>query len=412
LGFQLIALQVFQSQVFGSVLSLSKLKICYLAGTLGQGGAERQLFYAIQALRHAGATVEVLSLDSGGFWEAPIKQLGVTVTFVGQTRSRFNRICRIVKALKMRPPDILQSQHFYANAYATLSASFLRCRAVGALRSNGRFDLSQCGRLGGRINLHLPKVLAANSQSSLQYALNRGVTRSRLFFLPNAVDTDQFKPAVDRPQVPITLLAVGRLTKEKRFDRFISLLDQLRHRHGLDVRGWIVGPTRSDQDLRPELERQAAALGLRSNALRFLGSIPDMASIYREATIFVLTSEHEGTPNVLLEAMAAGLPVVATSVGGVPEIVQHGRTGFLVAENQLDELPRAILELVGNRHLATEIGARARAFVEVTHSVHKLPAHLAGLYELTLGARRPRPDSDFDRALADDPARSHSTAPI
>jgi glycosyltransferase involved in cell wall biosynthesis len=373
------------------MLDLSKLKICYLAGTLGQGGAERQLFYAIQALRQNGAAVRVLSLDRGAFWEAPIKELGASVTWVGQARSRFNRVCRIVKSLRNEPADILQSQHFFANAYSSLSALFLNCKAIGALRSNGRFDLSQCGNIGGRINLHFPKILAANSRSSIQYAIQHRVPLSRLFFLPNVVDTDQFKPAADVPQGPITLLTAGRLTREKRFDRFISLVHQLRDTRGLNLRGWIAGPTRGDQDLRPDLERQAAELGLRSDALRFLGSIPDMYSIYQQATIFVLTSEHEGTPNVLLEAMAAGLPVVATNAGGIPEIVQNGRTGFLAAQDKADELSSAIVTLVQNPGVAKEMGARGRAYVEKTHSVHQLSAHLHDLYALALGNCQPQP---------------------
>jgi len=313
------------------MFDLPKLKVCYVAGTLGQGGAERQLFYAIQALRKNGADVRVLSLDCGGFWEAPIRQLGARVTCMGQVRSRLKRVFRILKELKNEPPDILQSQHFYTNAYASLSARFLRCKAIGALRSNGFFDLSQCGRIGGRINLHLPKVLAANSQSSIQHAISHRVPRSRLFFLPNVVDTDRFKPATIAHGGPITLLAVGRLTREKRFDRFIWLLHQLRNNRGLDVRGWIVGPTRSDQDLR---HIGTASCRPRASLRRtpFPRKYSDMHSLYQQASIFVLTSEHEGTPNVLLEAMATGLPVVATPVGGVPEIVQHGRTGFLASK--------------------------------------------------------------------------------
>jgi glycosyltransferase involved in cell wall biosynthesis len=391
------------------MVNLSKLKICYLAGTLGQGGAERQLFYAIQALRQTQASVRVLSLDSGGFWEALIKQLGVSVTCVGQTRSRLKRVWRIVKALKENPADILQSQHFYTNAYATLSAFFLNCKAIGALRSNGAFDLRQCGRVGGPINLHLPNVLAANSQSSIQYAIKHHVSRSRLFFLPNVVDTERFKPAPNKPEGAIILLTAGRLTREKRFDRFISLVHQLRTQLGLDVRGWIVGATRADQDLRPELERQAASLGLRSDTLRFLGTFPDMSSLYHQASIFVLTSEHEGTPNVLLEAMATGLPVVATRVGGVPEIVQHARTGFLAAEDRLDELSNAIVELVRNPGRAVEIGARARAYVEETHSLQRLPAYLSDLYSLALGDRRLQPDTNFNSPLTTD-APASSTA--
>jgi glycosyltransferase involved in cell wall biosynthesis len=367
------------------MLDLSKLRVCYVAGTLGQGGAERQLFYAIQALRQCGAAVQVLSLERDGYWEAPIKQLGVTVTSIGPERSRFKRIVRIVKHLKKEPADILQSQHFYTNAYACLSSLFLNCKAIGALRSNGCFDVCQGGRAGGRINLHLPKLIAANSQSSIAYAIKQGVQPSRLFFLPNVVDTDRFKPAVQMPQRPITLLAVGRLTREKRFDRFISLLHQLRVKCGLNVRGCIVAPTRADQDLRSALERQAAALDLRCDSLQFLGSTSEISSIYQQANIFVLTSEHEGTPNVLLEAMATGLPVVATSVGGVPEIVRHRRNGFLVAQDDINELLNATRELIQSPGLRTEIGAAARAYVQETHAVHRLPTYLAKLYALALG---------------------------
>ena len=223
------------------MLDLSKLKICYVAGTLGQGGAERQLFYAVQALRQSGASVEVLSLETGGFWATPIRQLGVPVTCVGQDCSRLRRVLQIVRQLRKEPADVLQSQHFYTNAYASVAALFLNCKGIGALRSNGQFDLSQSGRIGGRINLHLPKILAANSRSSIQYATRCGLKSSRLYFLPNVVDTDRFKPAdaaPDSPSAPITLLAAGRLTHEKRFDRFISIIHELRA-SGLNVRGWI-----------------------------------------------------------------------------------------------------------------------------------------------------------------------------
>ena len=374
------------------MLDLSQLRICYLAGTLGQGGAERQLYYAVQVLRQSGASVRVLSLESGGFWEEPIKELGAAVTWVGQDRSRLKRVLRIVKELKREPADILQCQHFYTNAYASAAVSLLNCIAIGALRSNGYFDLNQTGRIGGRINLHIPRLLAANSQSSMRFAINCGVPSSRLYFLPNVVDTDRFKPAITQtasPQsAPLTLLAAGRLTREKRFDRFLTLIHRLRTEHRLNVRGWIAGPTRADQDLRPELERQAAALGLFPDGLQFLGSVADMAAIYQQAAIGVLTSEHEGTPNVLLEAMAAGLPVVATNVGGIPDIVQEGQTGFLASGDNKEALLAAILRLIRNPDLRSTMGSRARAFVEETHSVHRLSANLSGLYEMAFARNR------------------------
>ena len=369
------------------MLDLSKIRICYLAGTLGQGGAERQLYYAIQALLQSGASVRVMSLESGGFWEDPIKKLGASVTWVGQDRSRLKRVLRIVKELKREPADILQCQHFYTNAYASVAVLLLNCVAIGALRSNGYFDLGQSGRLGGRINLHIPRLLAANSQSSIRFAMERGVPQSRLYFLPNVVDTDRFKPAA-RENAGITLLAAGRLTREKRLDRFLTLIHRLRSEHGLNVRGCIAGPTRSDQDLRPELERQAAALGLFPDGLQFLGSVADMSSIYQQATMCVLTSEHEGTPNVLLEAMAAGLPVVATSVGGIPDIVQHGQTGFLVSGDDREALVQAVLKLIHDPDLRSNMGRRARAYVEETHSIRRLAENLSGLYEIAFARNR------------------------
>src|SRR5947209_1537338 len=139
---------------------LTQLKVCYLAGTLGQGGAERQLFYALRALGHNRATASVLCLDRGAFWEEPINRLQVSVTWVGQSASRLKRLLRIIKELKKDPPDIFQSQHFYTNAYTSVAALLLKCRGIGALRSNGIFDLSESGRIGGRINLHFLRTLA------------------------------------------------------------------------------------------------------------------------------------------------------------------------------------------------------------------------------------------------------------
>src|SRR6266566_5056505 len=98
---------------------LRGLKVCFLAGTLGQGGAERQLFYMLTALKHSGALPRVLSLTEGEHWHERIESLGVPVTWVGQSRFRLERLRKIVEELKRDPPDIFQSQHFFANIYVT-----------------------------------------------------------------------------------------------------------------------------------------------------------------------------------------------------------------------------------------------------------------------------------------------------
>jgi len=367
--------------------NLSRLKLCFLAGTLEHGGAERQLFYILQALCQAGASPRLLSLDQGEFWEKAIRALGVCVTWVGDRPSRLKRLFRVLKELRKNPPDLLQSQHFYANAYVGVAARVLQASAIGAMRNNGRTEVNGSGPLGGWLNLHLPGTIAANSQIAMQYAIAQGVPASRLYFLPNVVDTDWFKLSGRCSNEPFTLIAVGRLVKQKRLDRFISIVGRLRKDFRLNVRGLIVGPGCQNEDLRPVLEDQARRLGLLPDIVQFRGSVSDIRSVYHEAAVCVLTSDFEGTPNVLLEAMASGLPVVATKVGGVPGIVRHGRTGFLLEPDNLDGLVAALVELVKNSELRTEMGRRARSYVEENHSLHRIPAYLCGLYQLALPTR-------------------------
>jgi len=374
--------------------SLSNLSVCFLAGTLAQGGAERQLVYILQALCQAGATPRLLSLSRGEFWEETIKALGVSITCVGEQPSRFQRLLRILKELRRDPPDVIQSQHFYTSAYASLAAGVLRARGIGAMRSNGHYEVSDSGPLGGWLNLRLPRMIAVNSPSAIRYAIAQGVPASRLYFLPNVVDTEWFKPCGRSVDKPLTLVAVGRLVKEKRLDRFISALARLRAEFHLNVRGLIVGPSCPPQDLRPQLENQARTSGLFPECVQFPGGVSDMRPIYDQAAICVLTSDWEGTPNVLLEAMACGLPVVATKVGGVPEIVQHQRTGLLVEPHDADGLVAALAQLVENSELRTRMGQAARSFVEENHSLARLPNYLGRLYELTFP--RAHPDARCD----------------
>jgi glycosyltransferase involved in cell wall biosynthesis len=299
------------------------------------------------------------------------------------------RLFRVLKEVRKNPPHVLQSQHFYTNAYVGVAARLLQVSGIGAMRNDGRSEVSESGPFGGWLNLHFPRTIAANSQIAMQYATAQGVPASRLYFLPNVVDTEWFKPAGSLSKAPLTLIAVGRLVKQKRLDRFISILGRLRTEFRLDVRGLIVGPGCQNEDLRPKLENQARSLGLFPDIVQFRGGVSDMRSAYQEAAVCVLTSDFEGTPNVLLEAMASGLPVVATRVGGVPGIVRHTQTGFLFEPDDLEGLVAALVELVRNSELRTAMGQRARTYVEENHSLHRLPAYLGGLYQRALPTARP-----------------------
>jgi glycosyltransferase involved in cell wall biosynthesis len=357
--------------------ALSQLRICFLAGTLGQGGAERQLFYTLRALRQSGAVPSVLCLAQNEFWEERIKNLGVPVTCVGQMQSKLKRIFRILVELRKQPPEIFQSQHFYANAYVAAGARALRLCGIGALRGNGLSEMQDSGLMGGWLSLHTPRVIAANSRSAIQYALGKGVRPNRIYFLPNVVDTTHFCPGrTRRENRTTTLLIAGRLSPEKRVDRFLDLLARIRSKTAASVRGIIVG----DGPLRKLLEERAVGLGLMPPVLEFRGAVPDLAEVYRESDIFVLTSDSEGTPNVLLEASGSGLPIVTTRIGDTSDVVRHGETGFLCDCGDEEGLASAVLRLVGDEELRRRLGAQGRRFVEKNHSSLRLTQFLTEFY--------------------------------
>ena len=361
------------------MFDLERLHICLIAGTLGQGGAERQLFYIVRALRDNGATVELLSLTSGEYWEERIRQLGVPVRWVGKHPGKARRIGSIIKILRSNPPDVVQSQHFYTNLYTVAAARLLGCREVGAMRNDCVSEVEATGAVLGRLSLRMPRTIAANSKIAIRNAINLGVPATRLLLLGNVVDTLRFRPAPVRKQGrPVHLISVGRLEEQKRIDRFLSVLARLRTMTSIQIKATILG----EGSLRAALEAQAADLGLLGGIVEFRGAVSDIAAEYRKADILVLTSDYEGTPNVALEAMASGLAVVAARVGGIPDILSCEKTGFLIDSSDLTAMAITLLTLINDPTLRAKIGSSAREYVLANHSPEQLPKALSGVYEV------------------------------
>jgi glycosyltransferase involved in cell wall biosynthesis len=132
----------------------------------------------------------------------------------------------------------------------------------------------------------------------------------------------------------------------------------------------------------PERERieRAAAQGRVEGRVRLHGRVDNAAEKYREAQFAVLASHEEGLPNAVLEAMASGLPVIATSVGGTPELIAHGETGLLVPPRAPLELARAIETIINDPSLRVELGRRARRRIEERFSWDKCVREHEDLY--------------------------------
>jgi len=196
------------------------------------------------------------------------------------------------------------------------------------------------------------------------------------------VDTCRFRPAdvpTDRPAgAPLRILTVGRLVPVKGIPLLVDAVAAL-NAQGTPAELTIVG----GGPLREELTAGIAARGL-EDAVHLLGPVSQehLPELYRQADVFCLPSFNEGIPVVLMEAMATGLPVVTTAITGIPELVQHRRTGLLVTPGRADQLADALAELAADPALVRELGTQARAAVVRDHDPEANGRRLLALLDL------------------------------
>lgn len=200
--------------------------------------------------------------------------------------------------------------------------------------------------------------------------------QKRIEVVRTGVDVRRFTPAPAQVGSTVRILSVGRLVAVKAFEDLIRACAVLRER-GLEFRCVIVG----DGPLRAELEALRCELDLEAQ-VAFAGTIPHerLPECYARSDLFVLASVSEGIPVVLMEAMACGLPVVATRIVGIPELVEEGVTGYLVQPGHPDRLASAILRLVELPDRGKGMGERGRARVIRSFDVGPNLEHLSQVF--------------------------------
>lgn len=220
-----------------------------------------------------------------------------------------------------------------------------------------------------------------------------GVPTHKNLFIPNGVDTDRFTPRVAKaaafapheqwPQDCFVIGTVGRVQNVKNhhglIDAFLCLRNLLGKEEASRLRLAIVG----DGPLLPSIRQRVNEQHL-DDVVWLPGSRTDIANIMRTFSVFALPSIAEGTPVTILEAMATGLPIVATQVGGIPEVVEHDVNGLLVPPEDANALAQALLSYFRNPELMRTHGMAGRAAVERQSSVKAMVASYLELYDALL----------------------------
>ncbi len=249
----------------------------------------------------------------------------------------------------------------------------IRVSATGPLSD---FLLLRRGAAGGLFLKCVRKadkiiVLCSQSQQEAQAA---GFSRQQIIHIPNGVDLSVFVPASRPPAASRHILFVGRLDKMKGVDILLEAIAELK-KNGITCSCTIVG----DGPGKENLQNAAGKLHI-ENQIVFAGTCSDIVRHLHTAAVFVFPSRSEGMPNAVLEAMACGVPVIATSVGGIPDIIQNGRNGLLVAPDDSRALSSALASLLTDPDLAAALGSRARMEAESLYSLDRITDAYRALY--------------------------------
>lgn len=370
---------------------MKPLHITYLITDSGIAGAEKIVAALIRGLDRSRFEPSLVTLKPLGETGRQLAQAGIPVTSLGLP-ARFGlgyvfrlpgAVRKLCRELQHRQTDILHGFLFQANFLGRIAARLTGVQVnISSLRVQepDRPFLFFLDRLTAAWVTHWTAVGEAVKNFT---CIHLGLDPSRVTVIPNGVemgDASSLAPARVRQEFRIAPAApllgtIGRLHPQKGVDVLLRALSAL-PREFPDLKTLIVG----EGPARPELERLAAQLGV-SQKVIFTGLRRDIPDILAALDLLVLPSRWEGMPNVVLEAMAAGTPVVATAVGAVPELVIDGETGLLVPPEDPAALAQCLRRLLSDAPLRARLAAAGRARVEKEFSLEKMLQRTQELYE-------------------------------
>jgi glycosyltransferase involved in cell wall biosynthesis len=324
------------------------MSVLHLLGTAGDGGAETYFVDLVTALRRAGVT-EAAAIRRHVGREAALKSAGVAV-----------------KTLRFGGPLDILTKTAVAGYGHLQGARLMLAWMNRAARHTPKGPWARIGRLGGYYNLKYYKgfeELVANTEDIAEWIVSQGWPAGRVRCIPNFAAAPPQGGALDRATLdtPIDaslLLAMGRLHDSKAHDISLRALAEIPHAY-LWIAG--VGP------LEAKLKAMAEALGV-ADRVRFLGWRTDPSALYRAADVCVFPSRYEPLGNVVIQAWAHGLPVVAAASQGPKALIEDGRDGLLVPVDDAGALADSIRRLLAEPKLAVQFTERGRGRVAAEFS--------------------------------------------
>ena len=348
---------------------MAKINILHIVLTLGTGGLENGIVNIINGSDPEKFTIDVLCLRGTGELAQRIKNnASQVITDESADASLISAVKRIRQACNDNAYDIIHTHGWATMLAGYIATMFSRTPIVingehGTLYYETWRQRFMQKFLFNRMKLNLSVSQALVEEISRKF----GVASSRFKAILNGVDIERFQPDTKaRMQVrqalnieanDVIIGSVGRLVEVKNYPSLLKAFSLVSQRF-TNVKLMLAG----DGPLRDLLEEMADTLGIKENVL-FLGRREDVAAVMNAMDIFVLPSFREGLSNTVLEAMASGLPVVVTNVGGNPEIVVENQSGFLFTVSDCEQLASMLSDLIANEEQRKSMSDFARSHV-------------------------------------------------
>jgi glycosyltransferase involved in cell wall biosynthesis len=385
------------------------VRVLQFLSVFAMGGTERQVVNLAQGLDRSRFDLHFACFERWGDFLADIEATGgplaeyrIDRLYGGKTlRQQF----RFARDLRQSHVDIVHTYGFYANVFAIPAARLARARVIVASIRDIGDHLTPAQRRVQRLACRLADAILVNAEAVKHWLVGEGYDGDRITVIGNGVTLSRFglkdgaggrrRELGFPPEAPLVAVFC-RLTPLKGIEHFLEAAAIVARRFP-HTRFAVIGECRVIQDgviadgpYKGELEAYAARLGLGDRVV-FTGFRPDVPELLAEVAVSVLPSLSEGLSNAILESMAAGVPVVATAVGGSSEAVENGVTGFLVPPRDAAALAGAISGLLADREGAARLGTAGRQRVVERFSNERMVRDTEAFYLSLLARKRQRP---------------------
>ena len=349
------------------------------------GGTERQMSELIRRLDPDQFRIHVACFHRSGAWLPRVEAAAVEVAEFRfrSFKSPVNvaTLRELATWLRARDIAVVQTCDFYANVFALPAAALAHVPVrIGARRELAPPDKTRAHLAAQRLAYHAAHRVVTNSTAGEQRLREEGVAAGKIAVIPNGIDLRPYSPPTWR-RARRVVATVANLRQEKGHDVLLRAAALVRQQIP-DARFRIIG----DGPLREPLRALASGLRLES-CVEFLGHREDVPALLGDSDLYAFPSRTEAFPNGLIEGMAAGLPVVASGVGGMLELVEHRQNGLLVPPGDEQALAASLVEVMRNDSLANELAVAARLTIESRYSFERMVPAFADLYLNELAAR-------------------------